>query len=83
MTIEIISYSISTKVWDQTRIEHATPGSVRHESVARHITDCAMRPGVVVVMLFLLLLLVVMVHGAGGMWVRYVVVVVVCSGGGM
>ena len=46
MTVEIISWSISTKVWDQTGIELATPGSaVRHASVARHVTDCATRTG--------------------------------------
>ena len=46
MTVEIISRSISTKVWDWTGIELATPGSaVRHPSVARHVTNCAMRPG--------------------------------------
>ena len=46
MTVEIISWSISTKVWDRTEIELATPGSaVRHASVARHVTDCATRPG--------------------------------------
>ena len=34
------------KVWDRTGIELATPGSaVRHASVARHVTDCATRPG--------------------------------------
>ena len=34
------------KVWDQAGIELATPGSaVRHASVARHVTDCATRPG--------------------------------------
>ena len=44
MTVEIISLSISTKVWDQAGIELATPGSaVRHASVARHVTDCATR----------------------------------------
>ena len=43
---EIISWSISTKVWDRVGIELATPGSaVRHASVARHVTDCATRPG--------------------------------------
>ena len=37
MTVEIISQSISTKVWDRTGIELATPGSdVKHASVARH-----------------------------------------------
>ena len=46
MTVEIISWSISTKVWDWTRIKLATPGSaVRLASVARHLTDCATRPG--------------------------------------
>ena len=46
MTIEIISWSISTKVWYRAGIELATPGSaVRHASVARHVTDCATRPG--------------------------------------
>ena len=46
MTVEIISWSISTKVWDRTGIELATPGSaVRHASVARHVTDCATQPG--------------------------------------
>ena len=46
MTVEIISLSISTKVWDRAGIELATPGSaVRHAFVARHVTDCATRPG--------------------------------------
>ena len=46
MTVEIISWSISTTVWDRAGIELATPGSaVRHASVARHVTDCATRPG--------------------------------------
>ena len=45
MTLEIISRSISTKVWDRAVIELATPVSaVRHASVARHITDCTTRP---------------------------------------
>ena len=40
MTVEIISWSISTKVWDRAGIELATPGSaVRLASVARHVTD--------------------------------------------
>ena len=40
MTVEIISWSISTKVWYRVGIEPATPGSaVRHASVARHVTD--------------------------------------------
>ena len=44
MTVEIISWSISTKVWDRAGIELATPGiAVRHASVARHVTDCATR----------------------------------------
>ena len=46
MTVEIISWSISTKVWDRVGIELATPGSaVRFASVAKHVTDCATRPG--------------------------------------
>ena len=52
MTVEIISWSNSTKVWDRAGIELATPGSaVRHAAVARHVTDCgdvtdcATRPG--------------------------------------
>ena len=46
MTVEIISRSISTKVWDRAGFELATPGSaVRHTSVARQVTDCATRPG--------------------------------------
>ena len=45
MTVEIISQSISTKIWDRTLLELATPGSaVRHASVARYVTDCARRP---------------------------------------
>ena len=40
MTVEIISRSISTKVWDQAGIELATPESaVRHASVARPFAD--------------------------------------------
>ena len=47
MTVEIISWSISTEVWYRAGIELATPGyAVRHASVARHVTDCATRPGV-------------------------------------
>ena len=47
VTVEIISWSISTKVWYRAGIELATPGSaVRHASVARHVTDCATRPGI-------------------------------------
>ena len=46
MTIEIISWSISTKVWDRARIKLATTRSaVRCASVVRHVTDCAMLPG--------------------------------------
>ena len=42
MTVEIISWSISTKVWDRAGIELATPGiAVRHASVARHVTEQA------------------------------------------
>ena len=48
MTIEIILPSISTKVWDHARIDLATPGSaVKLASVARHVTNCATRPGVI------------------------------------
>ena len=47
MTLEIISWSISTKVWDWAGIELATPGSAAiHASVARHVADCATRPSV-------------------------------------
>ena len=43
MTVEIISWSISTKVWDRAGIKLATPGSaVRHVSVARHVTDACL-----------------------------------------
>ena len=45
-TVEIISWSISTKVWDRAGIKLAIPESaVRHASVARHVTDCTTRPG--------------------------------------
>ena len=45
MTVEIISWSISTKVWDRTGIKLATPRTaVRHASVDRHVTNCATRP---------------------------------------
>ena len=48
MTVEIISRSISTKVWDRAGIKLATPRiAVRHASVARHVTDCATRPGII------------------------------------
>ena len=44
MTVENISWSISTKVWDRTGNELVTPGSaVRLASVARHVTDSATR----------------------------------------
>ena len=37
---------VMAKVWDQARIELATPGpAVRLASVARHVIDCATRPG--------------------------------------
>ena len=46
MTVEIISLSISKKVWDRVQIELATPGSaVRHISTVRHGTDYTMLPG--------------------------------------
>ena len=36
------------KVWDRAGIELATPGSaVSHTSVTSHVTDCAMRPGII------------------------------------
>ena len=38
MTVEIISWSFSTEVWDRPRIKLVTPGSaVSHTSVARHL----------------------------------------------
>ena len=40
LTVEIISWSISTKVWNQAGIKLGAP-----ESSVRHITDCATRPG--------------------------------------
>ena len=46
MTVEIISWPVSTKVWDRAGMELKTPGSAdRHASVARHVTNCATRPG--------------------------------------
>ena len=46
MTVEIISRSVSTKVWDQAGIELTTPGSAnRLASGARQDTSCTMRPG--------------------------------------
>ena len=46
MAVKIISWSISTKVWDRAGMELATPGSaVSFASVTRHVTDCATRPG--------------------------------------
>ena len=45
MAVEIISWSISEKVWDQAGIKLATPGSaVRHVSAVRQFTDCSVRP---------------------------------------
>ena len=40
MAVEIISQSISTKVWDWAEIELGTSGSA-----VRHVTDCAMWSG--------------------------------------
>ena len=40
MTVEIISQSISTKVWDQARIKLTTTGSA-----VRLVADCANQPG--------------------------------------
>ena len=46
MAVEIISLSISKKVWDRAGTKFVIPGSaVRLASVARHVTDCAMWPG--------------------------------------
>ena len=46
MAVEIISWSISRKVWDRAGIELATPESaVRLTSVGRHVTDCAAQHG--------------------------------------
>ena len=54
MAIEVISLSISTKVWDQAGIELVTSGyAVRHNSAARHVTDCATQPGKNNLMVFL------------------------------
>ena len=55
MTVEIISWIISTKVWDRAGIKLATPGSaVRLASVARHVTDCATPRGGVMLYLELI-----------------------------
>ena len=43
MTVEIISCSIHTQVWDQAEIELATPGSA-----VVHATDCATGPSVLI-----------------------------------
>ena len=46
MTLEITSWSISTKVWGRAGIQLATPGyAVRQASLARHVADCATWPG--------------------------------------
>ena len=39
MAVEIISWSISARVWDWDGIDLVTPGSA-----VRHVTDCAMGP---------------------------------------
>ena len=44
ITIDVISWSISTKVWDRAL---APESAVRNASVARHVTDWATRPYVV------------------------------------
>ena len=44
MAVEIISCSISMKIWDRAGMEHATPGSA-----VRQITDCATLPGIIIV----------------------------------
>ena len=47
MTLEMISWPISTKVWDWTKIKLVTPGSaVRHAFVARNVTDWATWPSI-------------------------------------
>ena len=44
MTVEIISWSISAKVWGRAGIELSAPGpAVRLAYDARHVTDCATR----------------------------------------
>ena len=59
MNIEIISWSISTKVQDLAGIKLVTPGSaVRLASVARNVTDWATLPGSPQYTLFVLLLYV-------------------------
>ena len=46
MTIEIISRSIFTKVWEGAGIQLGIPGSsVRCASVVKQVTDCATLPG--------------------------------------
>ena len=49
MAEEIISRSISVKIWDQAGVELANLDlqslPVRHVSAVRHITDCATQPG--------------------------------------
>ena len=40
MVVEIISWSLCSKVWDRAGIKLQAPGSA-----VRHITDCAMQPG--------------------------------------
>ena len=47
--VEIISWSISPKVWDRAGIKLVIPGSaVRHVSVARHVTNRAIWPGKII-----------------------------------
>ena len=49
MTVEIISWSISTKVWYWARDQTRDPGSAfRHVSAVRHVTDCATWLGIYV-----------------------------------
>ena len=52
MAVEIISRSISAKVWDQARIELATPGL----AVGR-VTGCATQPGKHEMVLFTFIIL--------------------------
>ena len=48
LAVEIISWSISMKVWYRVGIELATPGStVRHVSAVWYVTNCATQTGTV------------------------------------
>ena len=46
MAVEIISWSISRKVWGRAGIKLATHGSaVRHVPAVRHVSNCTSGPG--------------------------------------